>query len=266
MHSAGGHMPKSRKVAIITVMALMMSVLLTAALTLIIDGKFTLKPLVIASVCAVFVAIPIAQFVLSQTEKLEHAHAELTEAHRQLAALYKQLENAHQEMEFKAQHDAMTGLVNRAAFIASLEGNRRRSERGYMLMIDADRFKRINDTYGHDTGDRVLVAIANALQEVIRKRDLCARIGGEEFAVYLPGASYRDACECGERLRSNVAGKTVQLADGETIGVTVSIGAAPFEPGQSVDDLMRAADRLLYQAKSEGRNRVSIAAPIPQAA
>lgn len=259
-------MRKNQKVAVITALSLLMSVLLTAALLLLIDGELTLKPLAIGAVCAVLIATPIAQFVLTQTAKLEQAHAELTAAHRQLAMLYKELENAHQAMEFKAEHDAMTGLVNRAAFITGLDGMRRGSDRGFVLMIDADRFKRINDTHGHDAGDRVLVAIAEALQEVTRKGDICARIGGEEFAVYLPGSSYEDAFECGERLRKNVADKQVLMSTGEAIGATVSIGVAPFEAGQSVDDLMRAADGLLYQAKSEGRNRTCIAAPVLQAA
>lgn len=266
MHSAAGHMRKNRKITVITALSLIMSVLLTAALSLVIDGELTLKPLAIAAVCALFIAAPIAQFVLTQSEKLEQAHAELMAAHRQLALLHKELENAHQAMEYKAEHDDMTGLVNRAAFLAGLDHMLRGSDRGFVLMIDADRFKRINDTRGHDTGDRVLVAIAEALRAVIRKGDICARIGGEEFAIYLPGSSYQEAYECGERLRRSVASKQIKISTGETIGTTVSIGAAPIEAGQSIDDLMRAADRLLYRAKNEGRNRICIEAPISQAA
>jgi diguanylate cyclase (GGDEF)-like protein len=257
---------RTAKVAIITLVALMLSVLLTAALSLALDGHLTPKPLAIASICAVLVAMPIAHFVLAQTEKLAKAHADLTDAHRQLSKFYHQLESAHSEMEYEAHHDAMTGLVNRASFLANLEGLRRDSDSGYLLMIDVDRFKRVNDTYGHDTGDRVLVAIADALRSATRESDICARIGGEEFAVYLPGADFDQAYLCSERLRLAVAAKRVEMANGGEIGVTVSIGGAPYESGETIDRQMRAADQLLYQAKKQGRDRTCFAMPVQDAA
>lgn len=259
-------MPKTMKLVLVTLVAVAMSVLLTAAISLILDGVLTVKPLAIASTCAILVGTPISYFVLSQTERLEFAHSDLTAAHRELSSIHEQLESAHRALKYTSSHDAMTGLVNRATFLASLEHMRRTSGGGYLLMIDADRFKLINDTHGHDAGDRALVAIANSLRQTARGDDICARIGGEEFAVYLPGSDYRSAVACAERQRMAVAAQRIELANGKTIRVTVSIGCAPLSAGDTIDDLMRRADRLLYQAKTEGRNRTCVGGQLQGAA
>lgn len=215
MGTAVNPMPKTMKLVLVTLVAVAMSVLLTAAISLILDGVLTVKPLAIASTCAILVGTPISYFVLSQTERLEFAHSDLTAAHRELSSIHEQLESAHRALKYTSSHDAMTGLVNRATFLASLEHMRRTSGGGYLLMIDADRFKLINDTHGHDAGDRALVAISSSLLQASRVDDICARIGGEEFAVYLPGSDYSAAVVSAERLRLAVAAQRIELANGK---------------------------------------------------
>jgi diguanylate cyclase (GGDEF)-like protein len=129
-----------------------------------------------------------------------------------------------------------------------------------ILMLDLDHFKRINDTYGHAMGDAVLQHFAQLLRKAFRSIDMAARVGGEEFAVILPGSDLAAARTSAERLREIVA-KTPLVQDGKTISVTVSIGAATMLPGDSeADQTLIRADEALYHAKENGRNKVVVAA------
>jgi diguanylate cyclase (GGDEF)-like protein len=164
--------------------------------------------------------------------------------------------------------DPLTGLHNRRAFQARLaeevERARRSGEPFALLMVDLDRFKAINDRHGHPAGDAVLLAVAETFQRQVRAIDLPARLGGEEFAVLLPGSDEQAARAAAERLRSAIA--ACQIVHQETVlRVTVSIGVACYpEDGHSGELLLRAADRALYQAKRAGRDRVCSYAEVPR--
>jgi len=130
-----------------------------------------------------------------------------------------------------------------------------------LLMIDIDHFKQVNDRYGHQQGDRALIAVAEVLRGHLRPYDLAARFGGEEFCLLLPETALAEALQVGERVRSAVAGHRFSgpLA---ALRLTVSLGAAVF-PGSGItssDDLIRCADDALYEAKRAGRNRLLAAA------
>ena len=126
-------------------------------------------------------------------------------------------------------------------------------------MVDLDHFKQVNDTYGHAMGDAVLKHIAQLMRNAFRKIDMAARVGGEEFAVILPGSDLAAAQTSAERLRELVA-KTPLVQDGKTISVTVSIGAATMVPSDSeADQTLIRADEALYRAKENGRNQVEMA-------
>ncbi|MFL6229888.1 MAG: diguanylate cyclase [Pyrinomonadaceae bacterium] len=153
--------------------------------------------------------------------------------------------------------DHLTGLANRRRFERQLErevSRTRRFERPFcLLLLDIDLFKRVNDTYGHDTGDDVLRRLANTLQAGTRGIDTAARIGGEEFAVILTETDFDHALEVAERLRVSVAETQLPVAG----HVTVSIGLAEFNPqSREARELVAAADAALYEAKRQGRNRV----------
>jgi diguanylate cyclase (GGDEF)-like protein len=124
------------------------------------------------------------------------------------------------------------------------------------MMIDVDNFKLFNDRYGHIAGDRVLVAVADALREFLRPTDLIARFGGDEFAVLLPDLKLKQARQIAERVRQQVAGLSPQSL---ATAVTVSIGVASRTDDDDVATLVQRADAAMYEAKEAGRNRVAVA-------
>jgi diguanylate cyclase (GGDEF)-like protein len=168
---------------------------------------------------------------------------------------------------YAADHDHLTGAWSRRAFFTFAEHEHARAgrlERPLSLLVfDADHFKRINDTHGHATGDGVLREIVTRAQEVIRKIDYCARLGGEEFGVLLPDADHEVALEVAVRLRAALDGSLPATSSGPAVAYTVSLGAATLAPGETLAQLMARADAALYAAKADGRNRVVSAAPPP---
>lgn len=130
------------------------------------------------------------------------------------------------------------------------------------MMLDIDRFKAINDTYGHAVGDQVLISVAGVVRAALRGDDLVGRLGGEEFAVVLVRQSPTDALKVAERLLEAVRALHIDLEQGGSIAVTISIGAAEvLTQDAGLDGLLLAADRALYQAKAKGRDRVQCAVP-----
>jgi diguanylate cyclase (GGDEF)-like protein/PAS domain S-box-containing protein len=128
-----------------------------------------------------------------------------------------------------------------------------------VLLFDIDHFKRVNDTYGHGAGDRVLREIARRCRTLIRGSDLIGRWGGEEFVVMTPETPIGGAETLAERLREAIAEAPVTLDSGESIPVTVSVGVAGYQPGDAeLEAMVRRADAALYRAKAKGRNRVEI--------
>ncbi len=167
---------------------------------------------------------------------------------------------AEDRLEELATTDALTGLKNRRRFdeaMAQAWSSSRHAEPLALLMIDADHFKTFNDMFGHQAGDQLLKRIAGCIEDVVKRASDCAaRYGGEEFAVLLPGLDAAAALEIAERIRARVEALSV-----EEWATTVSIGVASVTPSAVLrpSDLLVAADKALYQAKAEGRNRGVIA-------
>jgi diguanylate cyclase (GGDEF)-like protein len=161
--------------------------------------------------------------------------------------------------------DSLTGLRNRRYFMETASQEFERSRRYQiplsLLMLDADRFKSINDRFGHHVGDEALKALAAIGQRQLREIDLFARLGGEEFAILLPQTDFADARAVAERLRQTIAGQMIDTEQGP-FNFTVSLGLASLDPAMTKPgDLLRQADIALYQAKHNGRNRVEPAQP-----
>lgn len=126
-----------------------------------------------------------------------------------------------------------------------------------LLFVDIDRFKRINDSYGHESGDRVLKAVAQTLVRSVRAFDIVGRWGGEEFVLIVRNITEKNLAVLAEKIRVLVAKSFLTLASAE-VGVTVSIGATALLPGDTVDSVIARADRLMYKSKAAGRNRVAV--------
>jgi diguanylate cyclase (GGDEF)-like protein len=164
------------------------------------------------------------------------------------------------DLHQSANTDVLTHLLNRRAMMHQLEiamNQFYRSDRSFaIILIDIDFFKRVNDIYGHDGGDMVLVHLANILQTKLRKADAASRWGGEEFLILLPDTTLNQAHELAERLRSYVETNPTT----SNIQITISLGIAVIrQHGNSVESLITAADHALYAAKNNGRNLVAIA-------
>lgn len=164
-------------------------------------------------------------------------------------------------LELQASIDALTGIRNRRSFYeqgrSELKRALRYKESLVALMVDADYFKKVNDTYGHAVGDLVLKELARVMTETLREVDLLGRVGGEEFAVLLLRTTMLEAMDVAERLRGKVENLQVCLPEGGSVRFTVSIGMAVLTADdQHLEDLFKKADTALYQAKRQGRNRV----------
>jgi diguanylate cyclase (GGDEF)-like protein/PAS domain S-box-containing protein len=165
--------------------------------------------------------------------------------------------------------DHLTGLSNRRSFFEAAELELQRRQKVprpvALLVLDADHFKRINDTYGHPAGDEVLRQVAATMKKVCRHVDVVARIGGEEFAVMLPSVELAAAMAVAERLRAQVEATPV-VYEGQSISYTVSIGVAAMDDELTgIDGLLKRADQALYRAKRQGRNRVAAWEPQAEA-
>ncbi|MDP3701794.1 MAG: diguanylate cyclase [Hylemonella sp.] len=168
------------------------------------------------------------------------------------------------ELREQATTDALTGLPNRRHFLRRLEDElervrRRTTSEACVLMLDLDHFKRINDQYGHAAGDSLLRHFSNLLRNELRATDTAGRMGGEEFAVILPGSALQAALGFAQRVCGKLAEHPMSFG-GHEVGITVSIGVASISDDDlSADAVLSRADRALYQAKDGGRNRVELA-------
>ncbi len=155
---------------------------------------------------------------------------------------------AMDRLQYMVDHDSLTRLFTRNRVIELA------TKSGQVLIIDIDHFKRINDCFGHLTGDRAIVEAAQIVRENVRQTDLVGRFGGEEFIVFLTGADPAKGCQIAEKLRAAIA--TARLCEGQIGKLTFSLGLASHLPGHDIVVAIRQADDALYAAKAAGRNRV----------
>ena len=171
---------------------------------------------------------------------------------RRMALHYEQL----------ASYDALTGACNRRFFMAraseELSKCRRTAQPCCLLMIDLDHFKRVNDTYGHASGDEALRQLARIARSTLRDFDMFGRIGGEEFAVMLSAVDVKQAVDIGNRLREAMSAQTI-THEAKQFQITLSGGVVRATDQDSVESLLEAADAALYRAKNTGRNRIEVA-------
>ncbi|WP_316859108.1 GGDEF domain-containing protein [uncultured Cohaesibacter sp.] len=221
----------------VTLLSLFLSLLVTYIVTHILHGYMNHTSVVIATIVPTVVAGPVTWFVESYRQKANDALA--------------RLQVLKDELEHQANHDTLTGILNRRSFIAGVADK----TDGVLISIDVDHFKRINDTYGHAAGDMALVQITQAISNAVRESDLFARLGGEEFAVFANDASYENAKDLAERIRLSVNAVDFSPEEGVHHELSVSIGSAFGSESKDFDAMVALADQRLYYAKENGRNR-----------
>lgn len=207
----------------------------------------------------------LASAVTRLMDNNQQLQQELAETRQQLTELQSELEQSRME----ARLDPLTKLANRRGFderLAGLQSRFKRGQEGYgIVLFDLDRFKKLNDTYGHDVGDAVLAVFGRILFESIRAYDQAARLGGDEFALLLPGTSESEATVVAERCLKRIARSTVRVRDLE-LEFSASYGVAVAAEKETAEDVIAKADRALYAAKASRAERtrtktVSVAAP-----
>ena len=168
------------------------------------------------------------------------------------------------ELRDIAARDPMTQLLNRRGLTDALQQyfNSRKAVPAYLLILDVDHFKRVNDTYGHPIGDALLCQVAKVLRSTVRRGDLASRIGGEEFVAVCLDIDAPEVLQLAERLRAAVEAQALHIAGAEQpLRCTVTIGLSqPFKGTEALEEAMRQADEALYRGKAGGRNRVEVAA------
>jgi diguanylate cyclase (GGDEF)-like protein len=196
-------------------------------------------------------------------ERLKILNEKLTDVNRKLEEKVEnrtqELEQSNEELKKLSWTDPLTQLLNRRSceehFKSEIARFERTKEPFCIILGDLDHFKRINDTFGHNTGDYVLIEVAKILQENSRKTDMVFRWGGEEFLFLLTGTELSGGVIIGEKVRTKIEKKVFEH-DQQTIPVTMSLGISIYKEGQNMEDCVKHADENLYSAKKAGRNRL----------
>lgn len=202
--------------------------------------------------------------LLNDTRTMQAAtsdlQTQLEDSKREISLLKNQLETVREE----SLTDPLTGLVNRKGFSQKINSvlstENALTDSRCVLMVDIDHFKRVNDTYGHLVGDKVIQFVAATLKKQVKGKDTVARFGGEEYVVLLPETTLSGAESVADNIRTVIEKTRIKRMDtGEPIGqVTVSVGVARYINGESVDEFLNRADAALYKSKQNGRNQVTV--------
>ena len=190
------------------------------------------------TLCAVVCSACVSTVLVKQTEKID--------------ALHEALAKTHADLEISSSTDATTGLLNRDTFLKHV---RAETSPGWIVLGDPDYFKQINDRHGHAIGDKALAAVGEVIRANTRADDLCGRLGGEEFAVFLTKISRETALAFAERIRRAVQDAKVYSDKGIIVPLSMSLGVAPCA-GSDYSEALRNADAAMYAAKNSGRNKV----------
>lgn len=168
-----------------------------------------------------------------------------------------QIRSLINHLDYISSYDQLTKIHNRRKFFELAENYyNNTNDEVYGVMADIDKFKSVNDTYGHPVGDIVLSTVANEIKNLLPKETYFGRLGGEEFAIIYKGLAKSVVDENLEAIRQNLANTKIPIGEGKTLTVTISIGVGDKQSNDTLDDILKSADEALYDAKESGRNRV----------
>ncbi|AOF91781.1 GGDEF domain-containing protein [Sinorhizobium sp. RAC02] len=237
------------KTLLVAVLSTLASLLISFAFVPLMGGEVAGAGLVMTIVCPIVISIPASFVHFYLAEKLRSANTALAAAKDELSVAYARLQH-------QAQRDALTGLLNRATFMAELAARSDAGIHGGLLFLDLDHFKSVNDRFGHATGDEALARVGGLLSELALEGDLVGRLGGEEFAIFLHAASTERMLDHAQTIREAVEAIDLIAPSGQRIPLGISIGAFHCAPRFDPAEALAASDRNLYRAKSAGRNTV----------
>jgi len=217
---------------------------------------------VVAILISLFLSLAVHRMLAKFQEQVAQKNRELNSLNVSLEENVRkrtnELELANSQLELLATTDSLTGIQNRYAFMHVIESEIKRSDRYHshfsLIMFDIDFFKEVNDQYGHDVGDSVLIDLSHLITQQLRDVDAFCRLGGEEFIVLLPYTNLDVASQIAERLRQEVEGHPFKMIT----SLTISLGVVEHFQGEEVDEVLKRADVALYQSKENGRNQVSV--------
>lgn len=212
-------------------------------------GELSGVGLLMSIVCPLAVATPASAVHFYQHERLKLSRLETHEAREEMERLYRALQE-------QSSRDALTGVLNRDAFLAALDDASRNEAWGTILFLDVDHFKQVNDRYGHAVGDQALKNVGNILMAHVGGDMSVGRLGGEEFAVFLAGMGEERAIAKAEAIRLDIERLSLIARNGAKVPITISAGTSPCRPGFDPEEALAMADSKLYAAKRTGRNRV----------
>jgi diguanylate cyclase (GGDEF)-like protein len=197
---------------------------------------------------------------MDREQLLEDEQAKRNWLEDAVAKRTEDLQVLNKKLKELATRDSLTGILNRGSFFETAQHllilSQRQKSPASFLLVDLDNFKRVNDTYGHFVGYKVLIHFTQTIQKSLRKSDLIGRVGGEEFAIFLPDTGNDDAFQLAEKLRKIISHSVLEV-DGQVVAYTVSLGVESSEPKDHlIDELFKRADLKLYGAKDKGRDRV----------
>lgn len=237
------------KALAVGILSTLASLAISFAFVPLMGGQVAGAGLVMTIVCPIAISIPVSILHFYQADRLRAANAALASAKDQLAEAYARLKH-------QAQRDALTGVLNRATFLAELEARSRNGRSGGLLFLDLDHFKSVNDRFGHAAGDEALRLVGALLGKLSGEDDLIGRLGGEEFAVFLDAASPDHMLGHSQTIREAVEAIDLRAPAGMRIALGISIGVFHCAPRFDPVEALAASDRNLYRAKSMGRNTV----------
>ncbi|MEP1206959.1 MAG: GGDEF domain-containing protein [Rhizobiaceae bacterium] len=214
-------------------------------------GFVPVEALLKSSLVAVLIAFPTGLLLEAQKKQLAEASARLRRSQCKLRA-------AMREVKRNSERDFLTSVLNRGSFLQRLEKRYEAGEEGALLMIDADDFKSINDQFGHAAGDQALTLIADAISMTIGDGGLVGRMGGEEFAVFMPAADRQEARETAEKIRREIGETEFWPTEHRRHALSVSIGGELMTGQVGFSCALAKADERMYQAKRFGKNRCKI--------
>lgn len=226
-----------KRTALVAVIAALISISLSTGIRVVIGARSDTVTIVVRLLLPFLIAIPLGVFWFSRLEKLEQSYRVAVKRANELARV--------------ASIDPLTGLLNRRSFIQQFNAANKAGVRGWFLIADIDYLKRINDQYGHPTGDDAVISVAQALEDCLSNDSLIARIGGDEFCAFVPKAEISNIDSVVADISSRASGLLNEKRPDKELPLSVSVGLATCKPRQTFEEALALADERLYRKKSD---------------